>query len=252
MSYAVVGERLVGVDDANIYLAYGHNLAAGHGFVFYAGGERVEGFTSLAWTVVMAAAYRLAPAHPERLLFVASILLVAATWAVLIQFLRTAAGTARMHSLALGLFVGAWCLSTPSYGTWMTTSLMETSLWSPTVCCGAILFSRLIYTGDTRSVFVLGPVAVATHRQNQGIGQRLISHGIAVLRQEGVELAVTYGDPSFYRRVGFKAISQDDVPAPFPLQHPEGWLGQSLNNAPMTPLKGPSRCVPAFNDPAFW
>jgi putative acetyltransferase len=124
--------------------------------------------------------------------------------------------------------------------------------WKRGELVGAILFSRLIYTGDTRSVFVLGPVAVATHRQNQGIGQRLISHGIAVLRQEGVELAVTYGDPSFYRRVGFKAISQDDVPAPFPLQHPEGWLGQSLNNAPLTPLKGPSRCVPAFNDPAFW
>jgi predicted N-acetyltransferase YhbS len=114
------------------------------------------------------------------------------------------------------------------------------------------LFSRLIYTGYKRTVFVLGPVAVATDRQNQGIGQRLISHGIEVLRQEGVELAVTYGDPTFYGRVGFKVISQDNVPAPFPLQLPEGWLGQSLNGAPLTPLRGPSRCVPAFNDPAFW
>jgi predicted N-acetyltransferase YhbS len=124
--------------------------------------------------------------------------------------------------------------------------------WKRGELVGAILFSRLIYKGDKRTVFVLGPVAVATDRQNQGFGQRLISHGIEVLRQEGVELAVTYGDPSFYRRVGFEVISQDDVPAPFSLQQPEGWLGQSLNGAPLTPLKGPSRCVPAFNDPAFW
>jgi putative acetyltransferase len=47
-------------------------------------------------------------------------------------------------------------------------------------------------------------------------------------------------------------VSQDDMPAPFSLQHPEGWLGQSLNGAPMAPLKGPSHCVEAFNDPAFW
>jgi len=124
--------------------------------------------------------------------------------------------------------------------------------WDRGDLVGAILFSRLIYTGDRRTVFVLGPVAVATDRQNQGIGQRLISHGIAMLRKEGVKIAVTYGDPGFYRRVGFKAISQDDFPAPFPLQHPEGWLGQSLNDAPLTPLKGPAHCVPAFNDPAFW
>jgi hypothetical protein len=47
-------------------------------------------------------------------------------------------------------------------------------------------------------------------------------------------------------------VSQDDMPAPFSLQHPEGWLGQSLSSAPMAPLKEPSHCVEAFNDPAFW
>lgn len=87
--------------------------------------------------------------------------------------------------------------------------------WSRSELVGAILFSRLIYEGDDHTVFVLGPVAVATDRQHQGIGQRLISHGIEELRREGVELAVTYGDPGFYGRVGFKAITEDDVPAPF-------------------------------------
>jgi putative acetyltransferase len=86
----------------------------------------------------------------------------------------------------------------------------------------AIVFSRLIYESDNRLVFVLGPVTVAPDRQNEGIGQRLIAWGLDLFRREGVDIAVTYGDPGFNRRVGFRAIAQDKVPAPFPLQHPEG------------------------------
>lgn len=117
---------------------------------------------------------------------------------------------------------------------------------------GAIIFSRLTFEGDKRAVFVLGPVAVATKRQRQNVGQRLIAHGLTMLRQEGVDFTVTYGDPSFYERVGFSTVAEEDVPAPFPLQHPEGWLGQFLNNESKLPFNGPSLCVPAFNNPTFW
>ncbi|WP_306115580.1 MULTISPECIES: GNAT family N-acetyltransferase [unclassified Roseovarius] len=124
--------------------------------------------------------------------------------------------------------------------------------WNGGELDSAIIFSRLIFESDNRTVFVLGPVAVATNRQGQNIGQRLITHGLEALRTEGVDLVVTYGDPNFYKRIGFSAITEEDVPAPFPLQYPEGWLGQSLDDMPLTPLNGPSRCVPAFNDPVFW
>jgi putative acetyltransferase len=124
--------------------------------------------------------------------------------------------------------------------------------WDRGAAIGAIIFSRLTYESDNSPVFVLGPVAVAPDRQNEGIGQRLISLGIDLLRKAGVDLAVTYGDPGFYSRVGFKAITQDEVPAPFPLQHPEGWLGQTLTGAPLIPIRGPARCVAAFDDPVFW
>ena len=117
---------------------------------------------------------------------------------------------------------------------------------------GGIVFSRLTYTRDERIVFVLGPVAVATDQQGKGIGQGLLTHGLAALRSAGVDIAVTYGDPNYYARVGFMPISEADVPAPFPLKHPEGWLGQPLTDQVMTPLKGPSRCVEALNDPVFW
>ena len=120
------------------------------------------------------------------------------------------------------------------------------------VIIGGIVFSRLTFARDERTVFVLGPVAVATDQQGIGIGQRLLTHGLAALHRAGVDIAVTYGDPNYYAKVGFMPIREVDVPAPFPLKHPEGWQGQSLTDQAMAPLKGPSRCVEALNDPVFW
>lgn len=117
---------------------------------------------------------------------------------------------------------------------------------------GSIMFSRLSYEGDTRTVFMMAPVAVATGWQGRGIGQKLIRHGVDALRREGVDIAVTYGDPNFYGQVGFAPVSEADVPAPHVLQHPHGWLAQSLTKAPITPLTGPAYCVDAFNDPDLW
>ena len=110
----------------------------------------------------------------------------------------------------------------------------------------------MTYVGDPRRVFLLSPVAVATAHQGKGVGQRLIAHGLDALRREGVEIAVTYGDPAFYGRVGFVPVSEMDLPAPQPLSQPQGWIAQSLTDAPLTPLLGPARCVAAFDDPALW
>lgn len=117
---------------------------------------------------------------------------------------------------------------------------------------GGAIFSRLTYDRDERSVFVLGPAAVATERQGGGIGQRLLAYGLQRLREDGVDIAMTYGDPSYYARVGFAPISEAFAPAPFRLQHPEGWLAQSLTGTEMTPLQGEARCIAALDDPVFW
>ncbi len=116
----------------------------------------------------------------------------------------------------------------------------------------AILFTRLRYPEETRDVFVLGPVAVHPDRQRQGIGQGLVMHGLAGLRSSGVDVVLTYGDPRYYTKTGFQQISEDHAKAPMPLQFPHGWMGQSLIDAPFTPLRGPSFCVEAFNNPKYW
>lgn len=133
-----------------------------------------------------------------------------------------------------------------------TEDLRVVTAWQDCVLLGGIFFTRLAYAGDPRTVFMMAPVAVASEHQGKGIGQRLITHGLNALRQEGVDIVVTYGDPAFYGRVGFKPVSEADLPAPQPLQQPHGWIAQSLTDAAITPLSGPARCVAAFDDPVLW
>jgi len=117
---------------------------------------------------------------------------------------------------------------------------------------GGAIFTRLTYAQDDRTVLILGPVAVTAEWQGQGIGRKLLEHALDALRQDGVDIALTYGDPTYYAKVGFAPITQDVAAAPFELRQPEGWLGQSLSGAEMTPLKGPCTCVEALNDPVYW
>ncbi|MEL7098718.1 MAG: N-acetyltransferase [Pseudomonadota bacterium] len=117
---------------------------------------------------------------------------------------------------------------------------------------GCILFSRMRYAEDPRTVFLLSPVAVAPEAQSQGLGQRLITHGLSALRAEGADVALTYGSPGYYARTGFGPVTEAVAPAPQPLQFPHGWLGQSLTDTPLTPLKGTPTCAAPFDDPALW
>ena len=77
--------------------------------------------------------------------------------------------------------------------------------WDGSDLVAAALFSRLTYSDDTRTVMILSPMAVATARQGEGFGQALIRHALAELAQEGTDIALTYGDPNFYGKVGFPA-----------------------------------------------
>ena len=116
---------------------------------------------------------------------------------------------------------------------------------------GCIFFTRFTLPND-QPAFLLSPVAVATALHGHGVGQRLISHGIEALRQRGVEVVITYGDPAFYGKVGFQPISEDLIRPPYPLSQPEGWLAQSLTGQPLVAIDGVTRCVSAFADPSYW
>jgi putative acetyltransferase len=116
---------------------------------------------------------------------------------------------------------------------------------------GSIIFSRLTFESEVNA-FVLGPVAIHTSYQGKGIGQKLINFGLNTLKENGVELAFTYGDPGFYSKVGFSLIAEKLVKAPLKLAYPEGWLGQSLVSDEIEQITGNSCCVEAINKPEYW
>ena len=116
---------------------------------------------------------------------------------------------------------------------------------------GSIFFSRIKFECAI-NCFILAPVAVRTDLQGRGIGQTLIKFGIDALSKGGVDLVLTYGDPAFYSKVGFRAVTKAMIPAPMTLQHPEGWLAQSLTGKAIQPITGQSSCVEALNKPEYW
>lgn len=113
---------------------------------------------------------------------------------------------------------------------------------------GCIILTRLAMREEARVVFLLAPVGVATARQGQGIGQALLLHGLGEMRGAGVDVVMTYGDPAYYRRVGFRQVTITEVQPPRPLSQPHGWLACGVDVA----LRGPSRCVAALDRAEYW
>lgn len=116
---------------------------------------------------------------------------------------------------------------------------------------GSIFFTRLWFN-EAIQVYMLAPVAVNTEHQRKGVGQALINYGLDELKQRGVEITVTYGDPSFYSKVGFQALSETVIQAPLKLSMPFGWIGQSLTREAIPTILERPVCVKAFNDPNYW
>ncbi|MFV0346578.1 MAG: GNAT family N-acetyltransferase [Bacteroidales bacterium] len=116
---------------------------------------------------------------------------------------------------------------------------------------GCIFFSKLFIKTETE-VYMLSPVAVDTKHQGEGIGQKLINFGLKELKNKGVDVAVTYGSSDYYSKVGFKALSEDVIKAPYKLSIPEGWLGQSLTGSSIPNIEERPSCVIQFQEQSLW
>lgn len=116
---------------------------------------------------------------------------------------------------------------------------------------GCIFFTRLQFS-KAIEVFMLAPVAICTEYQRKGFGQKLINYGLNELKHRSVDVVVTYGDPSFYSKVGFHKLSESVIQAPLKLSMPFGWLGQSLAVESIPPINECPICVKEFNNPVYW
>ena len=127
IAYYLNMQSLIGIDDANIYMVYMRNLAHGHGFVYNVGGERVEGFTSLLWTLIGACFFLLSK-KPELMLLVFNLIVVSyAIWKICL-YINTLYQNKSFFSDPVILFLGL-LVAVPGYFEWSILSLMETGLW---------------------------------------------------------------------------------------------------------------------------
>jgi len=121
----------LGVDDANIYMVYMKNFANGNGFVYNDGGEQVEGFTSLLWTLIGALSYKLFQSF--HILFLLNLLAISSVLYRITQFINKSFNNSRYDFFRNG-FLLATLVLIPGYWDWAFLSLLETGLWSALLC----------------------------------------------------------------------------------------------------------------------
>lgn len=119
----------VGIDDANITQTYAASLASALEFTFYPGGERVEGSTSLLWTLLNALAFVFpgpAEIYITLMCFVATLFTVRNCW--WIGYWTFVKGTRAETSTYTFLFVLTFA-SIPSFFAWSIWPLMDITIW---------------------------------------------------------------------------------------------------------------------------
>ncbi len=112
----MLGRPATGIDDADIFFVYARHFAEGHGFVYNLGGERVEGFTSMLWTLVCSVFFRFTHAVEIPLYLFNVALGTAVVWACL----------RRVSAPVLFLVL---LLAEPAWFAWCQVTLMESGLW---------------------------------------------------------------------------------------------------------------------------
>lgn len=120
---------LIGIDDSCIYFTYVRNFVDGHGFVYNVGGERVEGFTSILWVLILSLFYWLSPEYYTQITLVFNTLLIASGLFYIASIIRTMTRQTTLISIPEILLLALLTLI-PGYFDWTVLTLMETGMWS--------------------------------------------------------------------------------------------------------------------------
>ncbi|MDT8446632.1 MAG: N-acetyltransferase [bacterium] len=129
--------------------------------------------------------------------------------------------------------------------------LFAIAAWEEEDLVGCIIFSRMRFELELPA-FLMAPVGVHSEHQRKGVGQGLIRHGLTELAKRGIQLVLTYGDPKYYGKTGFRQVTAHEIPPPFELSQPIGWLAQRLDGQRIRPIEGRSTCVAAMHKQEYW
>lgn len=230
-----LGARVPQADDAYISYRYALNLVEGHGLVYNVG-ERVEGFTNLLWTLLVAAGVALggeAPAVGHGLGVLSGLAALAATFAL------ARAGLPRERATWAGLAPWLVYASTP-FARWSTSGL-ETPLFAAAgaaalaaqvagrlgVATGCAVAATLCRPeGGLLAAVVFGAHLVGRWREGLAAWRWPALYAAFLLALTGFRLAY-YGAPvpnTFYARVGGVPLLFGALYAGAFLRDGAGWL----------------------------
>jgi putative acetyltransferase len=109
---------------------------------------------------------------------------------------------------------------------------------------GHILFSPL--TVGTLMGTGLGPMAVLPSDQRQGVGSRLVEHGLQRLRALGCPFVVVLGHPQFYPRFGFQPAGAYGLTCEWDVD-PDAFMVAVLDPQIAAGLRGRAHYRPEFS-----
>ena len=119
-----------GTDDAYIYFVYAKNAVNGYGFVYTPGGEKVEGFTSMLWMLIITFFYLLTT-YFQYALMALNVLMVSYGLFKLVRFIDYYYIKDKKSVISIpSLFFLLLILIVKGYIDWTVFSLLETGLWS--------------------------------------------------------------------------------------------------------------------------
>lgn len=120
---------------------------------------------------------------------------------------------------------------------------------------GHILFTKAhLEPKAPLSLSILAPLAVVPDAQKQGIGGKLIEHGLRNLSESGVDLVFVLGHPEYYPRYGFEPAANlgFDATYPIPEKNADAWMVLALSADAIGAFRGKVICADKLNKPEYW
>ena len=114
---------------------------------------------------------------------------------------------------------------------------------------GHILFSPVSIQSNEQTVegMGLGPMAVTTEYQRQGVGAELIRAGVERLKGKRCPFVVVLGHPEYYPRFGFEPASRLGIQSEWKVPD-EAFMIRVLDKSRMQGIAGTTQYRPEFSE----
>ena len=105
---------------------------------------------------------------------------------------------------------------------------------------GHILFSPVQIKKGKRVIKGMGlaPMAVLPERQREGIGSKLVSKGLKIVKDQKYPFVIVLGHPEYYPHFGFKRASKYRLKSQWPTIPDEAFMALIFNKAAMAGVSG--------------